>query len=298
MSNTNSKIVFQKGRQLFLIGLVLPLDLVFDSLLNYIPRNQYWYYAASIMALLSLTIVWQLAKTRMVTGILDLCLYDFLAQLFGLTMYVMQWNPAAPDPLPYHVIVYSITLAKVFYMTWPLNESEDLPILGPISYWYWGKAGDLQLAFAKKICIYLTLVALPIATYVLFVLFESNPPFVRGFIAVAWFALNWDFLRQHQMLQESYEDALDEKKQLFERLEELEREYPSAVANDSQFNAVEEQELIAVYQQSSPESRTLAMKLLQASKFRRQQELAAKAKDQRLTTAQETGSGVLRPGTQ
>ena len=68
--------------------------------------------------------------------LLDLCLYDVILQVIGLLLstYVLNLNPLAPTPVPYHYLALTINWVKLTFMITYLLSGEHWPVFGPFSY--------------------------------------------------------------------------------------------------------------------------------------------------------------------
>lgn len=258
MQHTKTDNMLSKGGALFLMGVVLSLDWAGDGVARVLLGNAYWYGVGFSLALLGMFVVARMPRNAVVTCLLDLYLYALLAQIFGWGMYVLKLNPPSPTPLPYHVLIFALALAKILCVAWSSLGGRAWPVIGPFSYVH-----RHQHPGSGRGVIYLVLLALLPLAYLSFVIGGGRPLDLRAVIALIWFALNWDFLMQLRKVEQTAQTGGDEKVELTAHLRESGSKPETAMALDER-----EQQLLQMFRHSTPESQHFALKTLGMSSQR------------------------------
>ncbi len=256
MNFDENNMLYRRALQAFLLGLVVAIEIVADSVIKYLPRNHLWYVTTILMSAGILLGMWHLFRKERVAGILDLYLYDVLAQIFGWMMLLGKLNPPEPAPLPYLVVILTILILKMYFALGFVNQTGM--VIGPFSY-FQRKETNGENSRAKYFWLGV-IFAVVVSYYILTCLGYPGTVWIRVSVASFWILGVIDFLRQHKSMHVRYQDAVDEQRYLMVRLAELEGQL-----HDQQEQHANDAELLAFFNNADPAYRKLALKLLHAN---------------------------------
>lgn len=225
----NVDLTLFTGRQVFMFSTLLMLDFVADAVLDNTPKVTYWYLCAIFFSLSIFAVAWHMTKGgKVLPVLLDLCFYDVALQFFGLAMYVLQTNPAAPTPVPYHYLALTINWLKLTCMLWHLMSRSSWPVFGPFSYFnqrknnhnwgnYW-RSNWCGQRLRMKIFVYPLPFLYAWAAYFLLVIRDNYPIDIRPFVGVILAFVYMQQQKAHEVAAEQYEREATEKNILEQEL--------------------------------------------------------------------------------
>ena len=189
----NVDLTLHTGRQVFMFSTLIMLDFAFDSILTSVPKTLIWYFCAIGFSAIMFSVAWNMTKGgKVLPVLLDLCLYDFLLQIFGMAMYALQANPTAPEPIPYHYLALTISWLKLTCMLWHMKSRNNWPVFGPFSYvnqrktHHWGnywRSNWTGHRLRLKLLVYPLPIVYCAAAYTLLVIRDNYPIEIRPIVA-------------------------------------------------------------------------------------------------------------------
>ncbi|WP_338847399.1 hypothetical protein V8J88_01620 [Massilia sp. W12] len=255
--------LYRKALPAFVLGMILPLDVVIDSILYVAPNDHWWYVVGAILSCFSLIGMWYLFRQEKIHGIFDLFLYDILAMLFGLFMNYYRLNPAEPSPIPFQVVSITLLLLKLYFALCFVNR--PTVVIGPFSYL---QQRSLKLPKGDSTAFLLgTFGCMLLAYLMLRYIGHVGTSGLRATLGCFWLMAAFNFLNEHRSVQREYQDACEEQQFLMIRMAELEHQL-----QDQQQMIADDEELIKYFNDADPAYRKLALKLLRAN-YERNEEM-------------------------